>query len=242
MPSAQQFVAPKWFSSLKQIVIGNGYCEDDRIVEIDGLGELESIVVGEGSFTYARTRSAVRKSKRADGTLRIVNCPKLKSIRIGCFSFSDFHFVELYNLPSLQTIHLGMDCFYNAPSFSLANMPSLESIIFDGYNFSNCHSVVFSDLPKLQSIELGALTFCGDCRNGRMTIQEKPYYSMNTLIMRDLPALSLFSGGMCCFCDIGSVVLKNIPQLSTVGTFFPNNSFQCTYSLTSSNAYTLSCV
>ena len=72
MPSAQQFVAPKWFSSLKQIVIGNGYCEDDRIVEIDGLGELESIVVGEGSFTYARTRSAVRKSKRADGTLRIV--------------------------------------------------------------------------------------------------------------------------------------------------------------------------
>ena len=121
MPSAQQFVAPKWFSSLKQIVIGNGYCEDDRIVEFDGLGELESIVVGEGSFTYARTRSAVRKSKRADGTLRIVNCPKLKSIRIGCFSFSDFHFVELYNLPSLQTIHLGMDCFYNAPSFSLAS-------------------------------------------------------------------------------------------------------------------------
>lgn len=43
-----------------------------------------------------------------------------------------------------------------------------------------------SDLPKLQSIELGTLTFSGDCRNGRMTIQEKPYYSMNTLLMRSL--------------------------------------------------------
>ena len=122
MPSAQQFVAPKWFSSLKQIVIGNGYCEDDRVVEIDGLGELESIVIGEGSFTYATTENAVRKSKRADGTLRIANCPKLKSIRVGHFSFSDFCYLELYNLPSLQTIHLGMDCFYNAPSFSLTSL------------------------------------------------------------------------------------------------------------------------
>lgn len=122
MPSAQQFVAPKWFSSLKQIVIGNGYCKDDRVVEIDGLGELESIVIGEGSFTYATTENAVRKSKRADGTLRIANCPKLKSIRVGHFSFSDFCYLELYNLPSLQTIHLGMDCFYNAPSFSLTSL------------------------------------------------------------------------------------------------------------------------
>ena len=63
-------------------------------------------------------------------------------------------------------------------------MDTTSAIVIPSFSPVPFHMSDNSDLPKLQSIELGALTFCGDCRNGRMTIQEKPYYSMNTLIMR----------------------------------------------------------
>jgi len=41
-----------------------------------------------------------------------------------------------------------------------------------------------SDLPKLQSIQLGEFALCGDNRNDRKTISNKPYNYKNTLTMR----------------------------------------------------------
>ena len=62
------------------------------------------------------------RTKRADGFFRIVNCPKLKSIQIGGWSFSDYHSFELNNLPSLQSIDMDEYCFSYAPSFSLTGL------------------------------------------------------------------------------------------------------------------------
>ena len=87
--------------------------------ELDGLCELESVVIGERSFTYAKTDDDIRNSIRTDGSYRTVNCPKLKSIQIGDYSFSDYHSFELNSFPSLQSIDMGDYCFYWAPSFSL---------------------------------------------------------------------------------------------------------------------------
>ena len=97
---------------LKRIVIGDGCFEKVRVFELDGLGELESVVIGYHSFR-------ISSSERTDGSCRIVNCPKLKSIRIGHWSFEDYHSFELNNLPSLQSIDIGEWCFYRTPSFSL---------------------------------------------------------------------------------------------------------------------------
>ena len=83
--------------------------------ELDGLSELESVVIGERSFS-------IGSSKRNDGSYRIVNCPKLKSIQIGYRSFEDYHSFELNNLPPLQSIDMGQYCFYYAPSFSLTGL------------------------------------------------------------------------------------------------------------------------
>ena len=80
--------------------------------ELDRLSELESVVIGQQSIR-------INGSKRSDGSYRIVNCPKLKSIQIGQYSFNDYHSFELNNLPSLQSIDMGGYCFYYAPSFSL---------------------------------------------------------------------------------------------------------------------------
>ena len=103
------------FPSLQSLYIGNGSFGKVRVFELDGLDELESVVIGEISFM-------ISDEERNDGSYRIVNCPKLKSIQIGHWSFEDYHSFELNNLPSLHFIGIGVECFYYAPSFSLTGL------------------------------------------------------------------------------------------------------------------------
>jgi len=100
---------------LKRIVIGDDCFGKVRVFELDGLGELESVVIGERSFR-------ISYYVRNDGSCRIVNCPKLKSIQIRQFSFDDYHSFELNNLPSLQSIDIGRECFQHVTSFSLTGL------------------------------------------------------------------------------------------------------------------------
>ena len=85
---------------LKRIEIGNNCFGKVRVLELDGLSELESVVIGQQSFRFGY-------DERNDYSYRIVNCPKLKSIQIGQYSFKDYHSFELNNLPSLQSIDMG---------------------------------------------------------------------------------------------------------------------------------------
>ena len=100
---------------LKRIAIGDGCFGKVRVFELDGLSELESVVIGQQSFRFGY-------DERNDGSYRIMNCPKLKSIQIGDESFQDYHSFELNNLPSLQSIDIGKYCFHYAPSFSLTGL------------------------------------------------------------------------------------------------------------------------
>ena len=104
-----------WLVRLKRIVIGDECFGKVRVFELDGLGKLESVVIGESSFR-------IDIYGRNDGSYRIVNCPKLKSIQIGDWSFYDYHSFELNSLPSLQSIDMGEWCFHYAPSFSLTGL------------------------------------------------------------------------------------------------------------------------
>ena len=96
---------------LKRIVIGDSCFGKVRMFDLDGLSELESVVIGQQSFRIS-----------GDGSYRIVNCPKIASIQIGGNSFLDYRSFELNNLPSLQSIDIGGQCFRNAPSFSLTGL------------------------------------------------------------------------------------------------------------------------
>ena len=107
---------------LKRIVIGNECFGKVRVVELDGLIELESVVIGQKSFTYAKTNDAIVIWKRTDGVCRIVNCSKLKSIWIDAYTFGDYRSFELNNLPSLQSIDIGYRCFFYVSSFSLTGL------------------------------------------------------------------------------------------------------------------------
>ena len=99
---------------LKSIVIGDECFGKVRVFDLNGLDELESVVIGKKSFR-------ISSRERSDGDYRIVNCPKLKSIQIGDESFYDYRSFELNNLPSLQSIEIGRYCFYWTPLFSLTS-------------------------------------------------------------------------------------------------------------------------
>ena len=118
----EPFIPSFYMHSLKRIVIGDECFGKVRVFELNGLDELESVVIGSESFTYAKTDEEIWNSERSDGDYRIVNCPKLKSIQIGYEAFQDYHSFELSNLPSLQSIDIGGWCFRWAPSFSLTGL------------------------------------------------------------------------------------------------------------------------
>ena len=101
--------------ALKSIFVGGNCFQTVRSFELDGLSELESVEIRGGSFK-------IGNNPQSDGSCRIVNCPKLKSIKLSDQSFRDYQSFEMTNLPSLQSIVFGKWCFRYAPSFSLTGL------------------------------------------------------------------------------------------------------------------------
>ena len=108
--------------SLKRIVMGDECFVSALRFELEELDGLESIIIGERCFTTVEDIDVIDNRERTDGVFRVVNCPKLKFIQIGDWSFRDYHSFELSSLPSLESIDIGEKCFYYAPSFSLTGL------------------------------------------------------------------------------------------------------------------------
>ena len=104
-------------AKLRRIEIGSECYGKVRVFSLDGLSELESVVIGQKSFTMKTNE--LWEDVRRDGDYRIINCRKLKSIQINGYSFGDYHSFELSNLPSLESIEIGGSCFYAAMLYSL---------------------------------------------------------------------------------------------------------------------------
>ena len=99
------------FHQLKSITIGNHCFQNVREFVIDGLERLESVKIGDYCFR-------IDYEERDDGVCRITNCPNLRQLEIGDYSFVDFQSFEISNLNSLQSIYFGYECFCCA-DFSL---------------------------------------------------------------------------------------------------------------------------
>ena len=80
---------------LKRIVIGDECFGKVRVVELDGLGELESVVIGKDSFTNTKCADHGWNEIPTQGSFRIQQCPKLKSIQIGDWSLADYFIFSL---------------------------------------------------------------------------------------------------------------------------------------------------
>ena len=154
------------FKKLKRIEIGNNCFKNVREFVVDGLESLESVKIGRNCFR-------ISDKERNDGVCRIMNCPTLRQLEIGHYSFEDFQSFELSNLNSIQSIKFGWKCFEYA-DFSLKgewkermkwkkcnlndndnenenendvlDLPSLEIVSFGGFSFTNCHLAVFESI------------------------------------------------------------------------------------------------
>ena len=91
------------FVNLRELKVGNECFEKVEEVKLIGLGELESVEIGEICFT---------QHKYCDGNdpnrhFYLKNCPKLKSLKMGRYSFSDYTVCEIENVDALEVIEMG---------------------------------------------------------------------------------------------------------------------------------------
>ena len=102
--------------SLKRIEIGNDCFEKvDRFV-IDGLNELESVVIGKNSFELDN------EDNLEGSRCVIMNCDQLRQIHIEESSFRWYESFELKNLPSLISIQLDKSVFWKCHSIVFESM------------------------------------------------------------------------------------------------------------------------
>ena len=103
------------FKYLKRIEIGDNCFEHVNTVNMSGWNVVESVVIGENSFT--RKKNVVDDVPNRQFYLK--NCPSLKELRMGRYSFSDYSVIEIKNVDALEVIEMGdlnewSYCFYNA--------------------------------------------------------------------------------------------------------------------------------
>ena len=97
------------FTRLRTLEIGNHCMSYVTTVNITGLAELESVKIGINSFT--KSKNGVLILPYADRHFYLKNCPKLKSLKIDHFSFSDYTVIEIENVDALEEIEFGNFAF-----------------------------------------------------------------------------------------------------------------------------------
>ena len=89
---------------LKRLRVGTKCFENVMVVKMIGLDELESVVIGKISFTKCKSDLPESYPNRH---FYLKNCPKLKSLTVGCYSFCDYDVCEIENVDALEVIEIG---------------------------------------------------------------------------------------------------------------------------------------
>ena len=105
------------FTCLKVFEVGDDCFMYVKEVKLIGMDRLERVVIGKNSFTKCRNGCPAYYPNRH---FYLKNCERLRELKIGRFSFSDYSTCEIENVPSLEVIEMGYlsggSCnFYQAP-------------------------------------------------------------------------------------------------------------------------------
>ena len=89
-----------FMSSLRLLEVGNECfkCVDE--VKLILLSDLERVVIGKRCFRK-------KKEKNPDRHFYLKNCERVRELKMGCGSFSDYSVCEIENVPSLEVIEMG---------------------------------------------------------------------------------------------------------------------------------------
>ena len=91
------------FPQLKSIEIGNECFMYVNEVKLIGMDQLERVVIGESSFTKKKNDANNDPSRH----FYLKNCERLRELKMGRYSFSDYSVCEIENVPSLEVIEMG---------------------------------------------------------------------------------------------------------------------------------------
>ena len=92
-----------FISHLRLFKVGDECFENVDEVKLIGLSKLERVVIEMNSFTK-------RKNSCGNDSIRhfyLRNCERLRELKIGRYSFSDYSVCEIENVPSLEVIEMG---------------------------------------------------------------------------------------------------------------------------------------
>ena len=112
------------FKRLKKMVIGDECFMYVKEVKLIGLSELESVEIGMNSFTKYKDTYHITADPNRHFYLK--NCPKLKSLKMGRYSFSDYTVIEIENVDALEVIEMGeldeWSCNFHGASLELMSI------------------------------------------------------------------------------------------------------------------------
>ena len=91
------------FTNLKVFEVGDYSFTYVNEVRLIGLKHLERVVIGENSFTKKKISGGHDPARH----FYVKNCKKLRELKIGYYSFSDYSVCEIENVPSLEVIEMG---------------------------------------------------------------------------------------------------------------------------------------
>ena len=115
------------FERLKKLTVGD-FCFQ-RVCEVKMIGMkcLESVVIGSDSFVKYQYKASDGRDDRRHFYLR--NCPKLKALKMGRYSFMDYTICSIENVSSLETIEMG-ELYEESCNFDYASSFQLKSTSF----------------------------------------------------------------------------------------------------------------
>ena len=91
------------FLSLRVLEVGDhsfAYLNEVKLIEMD---QLERVEIGKNSFT----KCSNGRGKDSSCHFHLKNCERLRELKIGRYSFSDYSVCEIENVPSLEVIEMG---------------------------------------------------------------------------------------------------------------------------------------
>ena len=91
------------FVNLRELKVGDECFENVNEVKLIGLSQLERVVIGKNCFTK-------RKNSKGEDPSRhfyLKNCERVRELKMGRYSFSDYSVCEIENVPSLEVIEMG---------------------------------------------------------------------------------------------------------------------------------------
>ena len=114
------------FKNLKSVFIGDGSYKYVDELKMIGLNKLERVVIGSDSFTKKKNGFGKESNRR----FYVKNCPSLRELRVGCYSFSDYVSAVIEGNDALEVIAMGelsSESFnFNSASLKLKSVGWME--------------------------------------------------------------------------------------------------------------------